>query len=271
MLALFLVTVVPASSVAQTAEPSIGTGPGDVAGLLSVDVPPGAAPAGTTVTVEPRDPDVRPDELRDLPMRHPFHELLPVDARFSAPVTVTRSIPFGALEEGVYDPATDGLIVSALFTRDTDGTWSWLADAQVRLDPEGGAFLVTGTTDHGGPIIGYRAGDLVVATEDASATPVGEVFRVEGQLRVDPGSLAEIADVTGRTSDESIAKPVRSYEVEFFDRARGLELECLAPGTVQYEATFAIGDVADVGPLRSAIGLTGTDVAIVHAGEHTCE
>jgi len=268
--ALFLI-VWPASIVGQSQEPVIDSGPGEFGGHLSVEIPLGAAPLGTTIRVESREPDGRPDELKGLPMQLAFYELQPSDVHFSAPVTVTRSIGFQELGIDRFDPVFDGLIVGSLFTRDADGTWSWSDDAEIRLDAGGGGFTVTATTDHTGPIIAYVAGDLLVATEDESTTPVGQVFRVEGQLRVDPTSRTDIADVAGRTSDEAIATPVRSYDVESFDRASGLEFRCLAPGTVSYETTFTVSDVADVGPLSDAIRLGGTDVAVTQTGEHTCE
>lgn len=271
VLAALFLTVWPASTVGQSEEPEIHSSQGDLGGHLSVQVPPGATPPGTSISVASRDPQERPDELGGVPMEMAFYELQPLDVRFSVPVTVTRSVGFEELGIDQFDPVLDGLIAGSLFTRDAAGTWSWLDDAEVRLDVADAAFTVTGTTDHGGPIMAYVAGDLLVATEDATTSAVGEVFRIEGQLRVDPASGADIADVSGLTSDESIAKPVRSYDVEFFDRAAGLEFQCLAPGTVTYETTFTVSGVADVGPLGDAIGLAGTDVAVTHTGEHTCE
>ena len=268
--ALFLI-VSPATTVGQSEEPRIHSGQDGLGGSIRVEVPAGAAPPGTAISVESRDPGERPTELSGLPMEIPFYEIHPADVRFTTPVTVTRSIVFDQLDIDEFDPDWDGLIVGSLFTRDADGTWSWLEGARVRLDVDDGAFVVTGTTDHGGPIIAYTAAALIVATEDASTTPVGRVFRVEGQLRVDPASRADIAAVSGRTSDETIAKAGRSYDVEFFDRAEGLEFECLATGTVEYETTFSISGVADVSPLDGAIGLAGTEVGVAQTGEHTCE
>jgi hypothetical protein len=200
-----------------------------------------------------------------------FFELQPADVQFSAPVTVTRSIGFGELGIDPFDPVFDGLAVGALFTRAADGTWSWLDDTEVRLDTSNAGFSVTGTTDHGGPVFAYVPGNLIVANEDASTTPVGQAFRVEGQLKVDPASGADIATVSGTTSDETVAKPGDSYDVEFFDRAEGLAFQCLAPGTVQYETTFLVSGVADISPLTAAVNLPGTDVAITQTGEHTCQ
>jgi len=268
--AVFLM-VWPASVVGQSQEPGIDSGPGDLGGHLSVVVPQGAAPVGTTISVATRDPSQRPEELRTIPMNLAFYELQPADLRFSAPVTVTRSIGFQELGIEQFDPVFDGLVVGSLFTRDADGAWTWLQDAAVRLDAADAAFTVTGTTDHGGPIMVYVPGDLLVATEDAAPTPVGHVFRVEGQLRVDATSRAAIAAVSGHTSDATIAKAGSSYDVASFDRAEGLEFECLTPGTVQYETTFSISDVADVSPLHGAIGLGPTVVAVTQTGEHTCQ
>jgi hypothetical protein len=268
--ALFL-TVWPASMVGQSQAPAIDSGPGDLGGHLSVEVPPGAAPPGTTITVEARDPSERPVELKAVPLERTFYELLPSDVRFGAPITVTRSISFQELGIDRFDPDVDGLIVGSLFTRDAGGTWSWLDDARVRLDTADAAFAVTGTTDHGGPIMAYVPGALLVATEDDAATPVGAAFRVEGQLRIDPASRAGFASVSGRTSDETIAKPGQSYDVESFDLAMGLEFQCLAPGAVSYETTFTLSGVGDIGPVRDVIHLASTDVAVTQTGEHTCE
>lgn len=270
VLAALSMTVWPASILGQSDEPGVHTSQGDLGGRFVVEVPSGAAPPGTTISVTSRDPSQRPGELVGQPMRSPFYELQPLDVRFSVPVTVTRLIELQELDIDEFEPGRDGLAVGSLFTRDADGTWSWLEDADVRLDVGDAAFTLTGSTDHGGPILAYVAGDLIVATEDAIVTPVGQAFRVEGQLRVDPASRADIADVSGQPSDETIAMPMRSYKVESFDRAAGLEFQCLAPGTVQYETTFTVTDVADVSPLNDSIGLTGTDVAVTHMGEHTC-
>jgi hypothetical protein len=268
VLAALLLAAWPASAVAQSEAPA---SPAGVAGgPLIVEVPDGAAPAGTTITVVSRDPAERPEELRGVPMERPFHELEPADVRFTSPATVTRSITFQELGIDTFEPTQDGLILAALLTRDVDGTWTWLPGTAVRLDRDGAAFIVTATIDHGGPILTSIAGDLLVATEDATETGVREVFRVEGQLRVDPASGAAIATVTGATSDESIAVPGESYVVEGFERAAGLTFVCLAPGTVRYEATFSVTDVADVGQLNDAVDLTGTDVTVTASGEHTC-
>jgi hypothetical protein len=267
--AVFL-AVWPASILGQS-EPPIDSGPGELGGRLLVDVPQGAVPSGTTITVVTRDPSERPEELRVVPMRFPFYELQPTDVRFSAPVTVTRWIGFQELDIDGFDPLFDGLVVASLLSRDPAGTWAWLGGTETRLDLAEDAVSVTATTDHGGPIIASVAGDLLVATDDDAATPVGGTFRVEGQLRVDPASRADIVGVSGRTSDETIATAGQGYDVEAFDRAEGLEYQCLAPGTVTYESTFSTGDVGDVGPVADAIGLPGTVVAVTHTGEHTCE
>lgn len=264
----------PAAALAQSASPgSESPGPATspaAGGSLTIDVPDGAAPAGTTVTVVARTPDQRPDELRATPTSLAFYEIQPADVTFSAPATVTRTVSFGEVGIDSYDPAFDGVLVGALFTKAADGTWSWLDDASVSLDTAGAGFTITGSIDHGGPVFVAIPDTLVVANEDATSTPVGQSFRVEGQVRADTESRADISAVTGTSSDESVAKAGNSYDVTFFDRAEGIEFECLAPGTVQYQATFTISDVADTGALNTAIALNGTDVSVTQSGEHTC-
>jgi len=245
-------------------------GAGDLGSRLHVDAPAGAVPSGTTISVVPRAASERPEELGSVPMARAFFELLPADVRFSAPVTVTRAISFEELGIDAFDPLFDGLLVGSLLTRDASGTWSWLDDVQVGLDLDEANFSVTGTTDYGGPIIADVSGDLLVATEDADVTPVGGTFRVEGQLRVDPTSRGDIVAISGRTSDEAIASAGSGYDVEAFERARGLEYRCLAPGTVTYDTIFSVSDVGEEALLREATGLSGTAVAIRSTGDHTC-
>lgn len=238
-------------------------------GLITVEVPEGAAPPGESIAVATRDRGERPGELSDVPMTRSFHELRPVDLRFTEPVTVTYLIEFARLRIGSFDPAQHGLIVGALFTRDPDGVWSWLDDSRVQVDPVRGGFVVTGTTDHGGPLIGLMGADLIVAS-DPPESAVGDAFRVEGLVRADPTSATDIGAVSGSTSDPAIAASSRSYDVEAFDRAVGLEFECRALGTVVYEIIFTITDVADGSSLTGSIGLAGTDVDVTYTGEHTC-
>ena len=276
---LLLVLSSASTAVAQSASPgspspeSQSPGPATsppAGGNLTIDVPAGAAPAGTTVTVVARTPDERPDELKTVPSALAFYEVQPADVAFSAPATVTRTVGFGELGIDQYDPFVNGLVVGSLFTRAADGSWSWLQDAAVSLDAAGGGFTITATTDHAGPILTDIVGSLIVANEDATSTPVGQTFRVEGQVRVDAASRADVAAITATTSDESIVKAGDSYDVTFFDRAEGIELHCLAPGTVQYETTFTVSDVGDVGALSTAVALPGTEVSITQTGEHTC-
>ena len=86
-----------------------------------MEIPEGAAPAGTTITVEARDASERPAELKVVPMASTWFELQPSDARFGAPVTVTRSIGFEELGTDTFDPVFDGLVVGSLFTQDASG------------------------------------------------------------------------------------------------------------------------------------------------------
>jgi hypothetical protein len=257
----------PASAATQNEGPKVYSSPD---ARVTVEVPEGAAPPEARVAVETRDPGDRPAELAGLPMPNPFYELRPLDARFSEPVLVTRLIEFEQLGIDAYEPTQHGLVVGTLFTRDSDGVWSWLDDAEVRVDPADNVFVVTGSMDHGGPIIGLIGANLVVAATDPAESAVGEVFQVEGLVRVEPESAADITAASGSTSDPAIADLVRSYDVEAFERAAGLEFECLAPGTVTYEVAFTVTEVADVSPLGEPIGLAGTGVDVVYTGEHTC-
>ena len=261
----------PATTGAQSPVPVTLEADGGRGGRLTVEVPPGAAPSGATVLVVVLDPNERSDDPQAVPEGWASYALEPADAIFNAPVTVRRTLSFEELGLDPFDPIFDGLVLATLFTRTADGTWTWLDDAQVRLDPAGSSFMVTGMTDHGGPILASVPGDLLVGTEDDTPTPVGSTFRVEGQLRVDPESRAQIDAVSGSTADEAIATAGQPYVVAGFDRATGLAYECVGPGTVTYETTFALSGVGDVGSVSDVTGLGGTAVTVLQAGEHTCE
>jgi hypothetical protein len=259
----------PAAAVAQAGESEIYTSQDGPISLVTVEVPEGAAPPDARIAVATRDPSERPEEIARVPMANPFYELQPVDVRFAEPVTVTRLIEFAQLGITSFDRSRDGLIAGSLFTRDADGVWSWLEDTQVRVDPARQAFVVTGMTDHGGPLIALIGADLIVAA-DPPESAVGDRFRVEGLVRTEPESATDIGAASGGTSDPAIAAWSGNYDVEAFDRAVGIEFECLAPGSVAYEVIFTLTDVADVSPINESIGLAGTDVDVAHTAEHTC-
>jgi hypothetical protein len=261
----------PASALAQDSEVVVPEGQAGPPHIITVEIPSGAAPAGTDIAVVRRDPDERPDELSSLPLENPFYELQPLDLRFSEPVTVTRLLMFEQFGIVEFDPGAHGYPAASMFARNSDGSWTWLADTVVQIDDgTDPAFAVTGSTDHGGPMFGYFGGSLIVAPDDPPEADVGEIFRVEGQLHGPPGTEANVAGVTGSTSDPSIATPGTVYDIEIFDRAAGIEFECLAPGTVSYEVTFAATEVADVGPHQSLIDVGGVGVHVVHTGDLTC-
>src|SRR5689334_10035043 len=114
--ALLLLLVYPAAAVAQSPTPGSESPRGSAAptaagGNLTIDVPDGAAPAGTTVTVVAHAPADRPDELKSVPTTLAFFELQPADVSFSSPATVTRTVTFGEVGIDQYDPLFDGLIV----------------------------------------------------------------------------------------------------------------------------------------------------------------
>ena len=269
-LAVFVLIMSPAAALAQSESPGESPGPSGSlppGGNLTIDVPDGAAPAGTTVSVVTHVPSERPDELKSVPTTLAFYEIQPADVTFSAPATVTRTVGFGEVGIDHYDPLFDGLIVGSLFTRATDGTWSWLKDAAVgsgpsrwRLHDHRHAPITAGPSLPPSPARCWSRTRIPPAPR--SARPSASKARCESTRE----SRADIEAVSGTTSDESIAKAGDSYDVAFFDRAEGIEFTCLGPGTVQYQTTFTISDVGDVGPLTSAINLAGTDVAVTQIG-----
>jgi hypothetical protein len=96
-------------------------------GRVTVEVPDGAAPAGTEVSIEARGAEQSPPELVSAGVQFAHYGLLPEGTQFSQPVKVTFAIP----RDTYGDPNAMPLLYLA--TRSEDGTWEWLADADMTL------------------------------------------------------------------------------------------------------------------------------------------
>ena len=111
-------------------------------GIVTVEVPAGAAPEGVTVTVDAGDPGSLPQQLLDTGLPVFVYELGPDGTQFSEPVTVTFRIP-AALAE--FDPAV-GMPLAVLASRSGDGLLDLYGSVDISLD--GDVLVVSGSTDH---------------------------------------------------------------------------------------------------------------------------
>ena len=111
-------------------------------GIVTVEVPAGAAPEGVTVTVDVGDPGSLPQELRDSGLPIFVYELGPDGTQFAEPVTVRFRIP--AALAG-FDAAA-GMPMALLAGRSGDAPLDLYASVDVSLD--GDVLVVSGSTDH---------------------------------------------------------------------------------------------------------------------------
>ena len=96
------------------------------------------------------------------------------------------------------------------------------------------------------------------------------MFTIESLLFVLDGSAADQVVIGATTDDVAVAIASRSYVIEVFDRAVGLDFECLSPGRTGYEVTYAVEDLGDIGPLVAATGLGGITANVIVTGELGC-
>ena len=145
-------------------------------GLLTVDVPVGAAGDPAALAALARGADDLPPELHGLEVRSAFYELAPGGVQFVAPVTVTRRASFEDLE---IDPSR-GMPILLLAIRSADGAWEWLQDQTLRRD--GDYVSVSGLTTHTGTVFAF-GGQAFTNTEVTGGSPaVGFSVRITATL-----------------------------------------------------------------------------------------
>ena len=135
------VTPVEPDSAAAGASPEGGSVTSSD-GMVTVEVPAGAAPDGITVTVDVGDSGSLPQQLLDSGLPVFVYELGPDGTQFAEPVTVTFRIP--AALAG-FDRAV-GMPLAVLASRSGDELLNVYTSVNVSLD--GDVLVVSGSTDH---------------------------------------------------------------------------------------------------------------------------
>lgn len=137
-------------------------------GIVTVEVPAGAAPDGVTVTVDAGDPASLPQELRDSGLPVFVYELGPDGTQFAEPVMVTFRIP--AAVAG-FDPAV-GMPMAVLASRSGEGLLDLYASVDVSL--AGDVLVVSGSTDHFTQAVVVLSGVSLSLVTRPSPVKVGE-------------------------------------------------------------------------------------------------
>jgi hypothetical protein len=158
-------------------------------GLLTVDLPAGAVADDFQLTASARGQDALPPELAGVEVRSAFYELLPADAEFDIPATVTRRVSFEDLDLA----QTDGLPVLALALRTADDRWEWLADQTLSQSDD---FVVaSGQTTRTGLVFAFGGRTFTTfRVSDDGPLQVGASLEMTATLKfpaesVDPPSL----------------------------------------------------------------------------------
>ena len=240
LLTTLLVVLSSAGTLAQSppAEPT----PSDVYtsddGLLTIEVPPGAAPPQADIRAIYRPPEERPDELAEVETRSGFYELLPASQEFEMPVRITRTI---LLDELGFDLEQDGLPLIPLALRSVDGSWEWLDELVIGHDLDAGSITVSGTTTHFSTVVGLGGTAFLRESFDSGlqASP-DDPFVFEIELVQPAGLGAHIREALVITEDTAIAAPGTSV---FSDDSATMQVDCLADGTTRFAAIAWIDNI----------------------------
>ena len=145
-------------------------------GLLTVDIPMGAAADPSALSAVARGADDLPPELHGLEVRSAFYELAPAGIQFIAPITITRRV---SLEDLEIDPSR-GMPILLLAIRSADGAWEWLQDQTLERDAD--FVSVRGFAMHTGTVFAF-GGQAFTNTEVTGGSPeTGFSVRISATL-----------------------------------------------------------------------------------------
>ncbi len=239
-------------------------------GVVTVEVPTHAVPAGVALRVERRAPEQQPPELLDAGIRQTHYALLPPGTLFTEPARVSQLYP---LEQ---HRRREGLPIVFPALRFDDGRWQWLAEAQLIVADQ--TITFAGSTTHFSALFVWSDRTVLSIDPPAPATHlVGTTF----ERTVELVSLDErVNPVAFRVG--SVAYTNHSPEVIGVDGGgeSGLESHrrwtCLRAG--DYTLTFAaeVGNFAADNPFwtttlrlpatRGAISIELTGSCVVDTG-----
>jgi hypothetical protein len=178
-------------------------------GRVTVSVPL-TEPLADQVSVRAMSVDESPQELKDAGVPQPCYELLPAEATFSSPVTITSTWP----------AASDLGALRFFFhiIRAPAGTWAWLDNSSITYTDE--AVTVTGTTTHFSTLCRFTdRTDLFVDPKwprvDLIGVPFTRFVSIRSlDQRPNPITLfgSRVADVEGPIR---VAEPTRDDEFSF--------------------------------------------------------
>ena len=208
-------------------------------GVVSVEVPPGAAPEGFAGTVSLSDPSALDVDISDVESVLLVYELGPDGTEFSEPVTVTFRIPRAL---GGFDPDL-GLPISLIVIEDGAGGFEPLGSMTSFLD--GDVLVVEGTTPHFSTAIAFVEDHEVELVID----PPGRENVIESLFQVsvkERNPDKDLVPVTINRIDFSIEGPLEVFS----DDGKVATIECVRAGVGTIRArlfgtTFGYGAFID--------------------------
>ena len=211
-------------------------------GVVSVEVPPGAAPDDFSATVSLSDPSALGVDTSDVESVILVYELGPDGTEFDEPVTVTFRIPSAI---GGFDPAA-GLPVSLIVIEDGTGGFEPLGSMKSFLD--GDVLVVEGTTTHFSQAVIMLAGVEVFFSLNPPGLmkPVESTFNVSLGLRLTLNGYGIESLFIGRTDFAATG----ALEVVSVDSKDAATIRCAKKGGGVVEATV-FGDLADAIPIAT--------------------
>ena len=241
---------------------SIGAAGGEIvigAGRFRLTVPPGALAAATTITATELKASEVPADLRSVEADM-VYRLEPTGLAFSAPVTVTVSLP----------PSANGEV--ALMGLDSNGVREM--PAAMRLAYSATQLLIAGEISHFSTLVVKKIGALSVTLEAASRTvDVGQPF--EAELVVKKLASPEEVYIAAADLDRSLLQVLSGVSETDFDNDRSFQNRTQVKssgktmlGTCASAGTGTVSYVVTLGSFEWQFFLGG---GLINVGEDTLD
>ena len=204
-------------------------------GVVSVDVPPGAAPDGFSGSVSQSDPSDLGVDTSGVELMVLVYEFGPDGTEFDEPVNVTFRIP-SAL--GGFDPDA-GLPITLLVIEDGAGGFEQFEDSNSYFD--GDVLVVEGTTTHfSKAVIAFSGVELYLSPNPPGLEkPVGSTFTVSLSTRSRANEEIEVLAI-GKIDFAASG----ALEVVNVDSTESATIRCAekGPGSIEAMILGAVGE-----------------------------
>ena len=199
-------------------------------GLLTLSIPAGALPAGTSATIRPVSTATLPAAIRARAVNGPAYELLPAGLHFAKPVMITRRV------HGTFRGGIPGLV---LVSSETPGRWEQLAQPTIRWDPRVPSLTISATTTHFSTVAVFDDTARFSLTPDPVTRRVGTFFQAVFHVAAPHTDLVEVDLIRFKASPQT---DPRDEQALLRNVTYVAQYKCTRAGTGEYGVTVWIHD-----------------------------